>query len=184
MFRTAYRTQLDLTALAATKANIMISLNGFILSVLTLSGPFVLVAEPAFTVPIAVFLATCLASIIFAVLAARPRLLRTGQSVEDFQQDRANILVFEQFSVLNQDEHLKAMTGLMRNNSRIYKNMTRQLYHLGITADRKFRFLSISYAAFLSGLTISTLLLLTIGLLHNTPDLVTILGQMRMRFGG
>ena len=55
MFRTAYRAQLDLTALGATKANIMISLNGLILSVLTLSGPFVLVAEPMFTAPIAVF---------------------------------------------------------------------------------------------------------------------------------
>ena len=93
VFRSSYRTQLDLTALAATKANIMISLNGFILSVLTLSGPFVLVAEPMFTVPIAIFLTTCLASIIFAVLAARPRLFQRKHTPEDFAADRANVLV-------------------------------------------------------------------------------------------
>lgn len=184
MFRTAYRTHLDLTALAATKANIMISLNGFILSVLTLSGPFVLMSEPLFTIPIAVFLGTCLTSIIFAVLAAQPRLVGTKQSLSDFENDRANILIFEQFSALDEGEHLKAMKGLMRDNSRIYKNMSRQLYFLGTTADRKFRFLRISYAAFLVGLTVSTLLLLAIGLLHNTPDLGTILGQMRLRFAG
>jgi hypothetical protein len=184
MFRTAYRTHLDLTALAATKANIMISLNGFILSVLTLSGPFVLMSEPLFTIPIAVFLATCLTSIIFAVLAAQPRLMRTRQSLADFENDRANILVFEQFSALDEGEHLQAMKGLMGDNSRIYEHMTRQIYFLGTTADRKFRFLSVSYAAFLVGLTISTVLLLAIGLLHNTPDLATLLGQMRLRFAG
>lgn len=112
IFRTAYRAQLDLTALAATKANIMISLNGLILSVLTLSGPFVLVAEPMFTAPIAVFLTTCLTSIIFAVLAAQPRFDKRRSNLEDFKNDNANILVFEQFSSLNMLEHTQVMTRM------------------------------------------------------------------------
>ena len=181
MFRSSYRTQLDLTALAATKANIMISLNGFILSVLTLSGPFVLVAEPLFTVPIAVFLATCLISIIFAVLAAQPRRLKSRPTVDDFKKDRANLLVFEEFSVLTEQEHLKAMMGLMHNNTRIYKNMTRQIYMLGNMANSKFRMLSVSYTAFLVGLTVSTVMLLAIGFFHHTPDLASIFNQIKLR---
>ena len=181
MFRTAYRTQLDLTSLAATKANIMISLNGLILSVLTLSGPFVLVAEPAFTVPIAVFLATCLASIIFAVLAAQPKRVKKKNTLEDFKKDDANILIFEEFSSLNITEHSKAMAGLMRNNKRIYKNMSRQLYKLGIDADRKFRLLKLSYMAFLFGLTASTLILLTVGMFYNTHGLTEIMTSLQTR---
>ncbi|MCB1894425.1 MAG: hypothetical protein H6945_14970 [Zoogloeaceae bacterium] len=185
LFRSSYRTQLDLTALAATKANIMISLNGFILSVLTLSGPFVLVAEPMFTVPIAIFLATCLASIIFAVLAARPRLFQTRRSPEDFASDRANLLVFEEFSSLTEEQHTAAMLDLLRDNGRIYRNMSRQIYFLGTMANRKFRMLSLSYAIFLSGLTLSTLLLLAIGFFHNTADFATLLGQVQTgRVGG
>ena len=180
LFRSSYRTQLDLTALAATKANIMISLNGFILSVLTLSGPFVLVAEPMFTVPIAIFLTTCLASIIFAVLAARPRLFQRKHTPEDFAADRANVLVFEDFSSLTEEEHSEAMLGLLRDNGRIYRNMSRQLYFLGTMANRKFRMLSLSYAIFLSGLTLSTLLLLGIGFFHHTPDFATLLGQIQL----
>lgn len=187
MFRSSYRTQLDLTALAATKANIMISLNGFILSVLTLSGPFVLVAEPLFTIPIAIFLTTCLASIIFAVLAARPRLRQKRFSQEDFDQDRANLLVFEDFSSLEREEHLESTMKLLQNNTRIYRNMTRQIYFLGTMANCKFRMLSVSYAAFLGGLTISTLALLAIGFFHHTPDLSGLLGQIQLgrlgRFG-
>ena len=181
MFRTAYRAQLDLMALAATKANIMISLNGLILSVLTLSGPFVLVAEPMFTAPIAVFLATCLTSIIFAVLAAQPRFDKRRSSLDDFKTDKANILVFEQFSSLNIAEHTQVMTNMLRNHKRIYKNMSRQLYKLGIDADRKFRLLKLSYASFLAGLTVSTLMLLAVGMLFHLNGLDEILASLQSR---
>ena len=181
IFRTAYRAQLDLTALAATKANIMISLNGLILSVLTLSGPFVLVAEPMFTAPIAVFLTTCLTSIIFAVLAAQPRFDKRRSKLKDFNNDSANILVFEQFSSLNMLEHTQVMTRMLGDNKRIYKNMTRQLYKLGIDADRKYRFLKLSYTAFLAGLTASTLMLLVVGMLFHTQDFSEILTSLQSR---
>jgi len=181
IFRTAYRAQLDLTALAAIKANIMISLNGLILSVLTLSGPFVLVAEPMFTAPIAVFLTTCLTSIIFAVLAAQPRFDKRRSKLKDFNNDSANILVFEQFSSLNMLEHTQVMTRMLGDNKRIYKNMTRQLYKLGIDADRKYRFLKLSYTAFLAGLTASTLMLLVVGMLFHTQDFNEIMTSLQSR---
>ena len=179
MFRTAYRAQLDLTALAATKANIMISLNGLILSVLTLSGPFVLVAEPVFTVPVAVFLATALTSIMFAVLAAQPRRAKRKGTLEDFKQDRANILVFEQFSALSMAEHSSVIGGLLRDKKRIYANMSRQLYLLGIDADRKFRLLKRSYTTFLLGLTLSTVTLMVVGMLYHTSDMGEMLSSMQ-----
>jgi hypothetical protein len=181
MFRTAYRAQLDLTALSATKANIMISLNGLILSVLTLSGPFVLVAEPMFTMPIAVFLLTCLASIIFAVLAAQPRFTESKNTIENFKNDEANILVFEQFSSLDITEHSEIMNDVMNNNKRIYTNMSRQLYQLGIDAHRKFRFLKLSYTSFLIGLTVSTLMLLAVGLIYHTHDMSEIMASLQNR---
>lgn len=184
MFRSAYRAQLDLTALAATKANIMISLNGLILSVLTLSGPFVLVAEPMFTAPIAVFLATCLASIIFAVLAAQPHFTKSKSTIDEFKKDKANILVFDQFSSLDIDEHSNVMTGLLRNNKRVYKNMSRQLYLLGIDAHRKYGLLKCSYMAFLIGLTVSTLMLLAVGLLYQTHDMNDIMTSLQSRAFG
>ena len=51
MFRNALRTELDLIALAATKANIMISLNGIIISALMISGAFIFVSSAAFLPP-------------------------------------------------------------------------------------------------------------------------------------
>ncbi|MBE9564802.1 MAG: hypothetical protein IMF17_06110, partial [Proteobacteria bacterium] len=72
MFRNAYRAQLDLIALAATKANIMISLNGFIVSVLLVSGSLIYENSPEFIIPTAIFLLTSAASIYFALSSATP----------------------------------------------------------------------------------------------------------------
>ncbi len=52
LLRNSYRAHLDLIALAATKANIMISINGLILSFLFISEAFVMSAEPLLEIPI------------------------------------------------------------------------------------------------------------------------------------
>jgi len=167
MFRNSYRAQLELISLSATKANIMISLNGIILSALTISGPFILVQEPLFSIPLGIFTATCLLAIIFAVLAARPQLVKTKPTLEDFQKDIANPLVFEEYAKLSADEHLSVMQDMMLDNRRVYDNMSRQLYHLGKTANHKFKLLHIAYSIFMGGLTLSTITLLVIGAMYN-----------------
>ena len=68
MFRNAFRTEMELLALAATKANIMISLNGFIVSALMVSGAFIFSSSPEFLVPAGIFMLTAAASIVCALL--------------------------------------------------------------------------------------------------------------------
>ena len=77
MYRNAYRAELDLIALAATKANIMISLNGFIISALMISGGFIYASSPLFLLPATVFLFTSALSVYFALLAASPERIGT-----------------------------------------------------------------------------------------------------------
>ena len=72
MFRNATRSELELIALAATKANIMISLNGLIISALMISGAFIFAQTAAFLLPAGVFMLTAAASIIFALHPPSP----------------------------------------------------------------------------------------------------------------
>ena len=72
MFRNAVRAEMDLIALAATKANIMISLNGLIISALMISGAFIFANSAVFLLPAGVFMATAAVSIVFALMAASP----------------------------------------------------------------------------------------------------------------
>ena len=172
MFRNAYRAQLDLTALAATKANIMISVNGFILSVLLFSGAYFIVSQPRFLIPTGIFLLTCMISIIFAVLAARPKMVESNRTVEDFRTDKANVLVFEEFAQLSKEQFMDIMLELLKDNDRIYKNMAGQMYFLGKNADRKFRLLHISYGAFILGLFLCFISLLIVGTSLDLPEFI------------
>ena len=99
MFRNAFRTEMELLALAATKANIMISLNGFIVSALMVSGAFIFSSSPEFLVPAGIFMLTAAASIVCALLSASPervgRLQATWRWLKDVFRRKARLRDFK-----------------------------------------------------------------------------------------
>ncbi len=182
MFRNAYRAELDIIALAATKANIMISLNGFIISALMISGTFIFVTSKAFLLPVGIFLFTSSLSIVFALLAASPERIDTfgavwkwvkavyrrearlgelqnfvmcGNMSED--RDEFNLLIYSDRSCMDRQKYWVHMKELLRNQNDIYQKMSDQLYWLGLMANRKFKLLNISYTIFRWGLTATIL---------------------------
>lgn len=182
MFRNALRAELDLIALAATKANIMISLNGIIISALMISGAFIFVSSAAFLVPAGMFMFTAAASIFFAILAASPEkshyLAGFFNWFKDFVRRRAafnelsnylhranqsnndsdiNLLINKDRMQLSREEYWGRMQTLMRNRDETYHAMSDQLYWLGQIAARNFKMLSISYSIFRWGMLASVL---------------------------
>ncbi len=162
MFRSSYRAQLDMIALAATKSNIMISLNGLLVSILLLSGVYFMSTEKLLLVPVALLLLTCTVAIIFAVLSARPDVDKRDLTLEDFTSDEADILVFEQFSKLTSEEFDSVMWDMLADQERIYHNMISHIYYMGCIADKKFALLHISYNSFMIGLVFSVSSLIAI----------------------
>lgn len=138
----------------------MISLNDLLVSILLIFGTYFLNIEPMLIVPLAAFLLTRTVAIVFAVLAARPVIDNKKQTLEDFRNDAADLLVFEQFAKLPREEYLDAMQEMARSNDRIYNNMIVHIHGMGQTANHKFTRLYISYSSFMIGLVISVLLLL------------------------
>ena len=197
MFRNAVRAELDIIALAATKANIMISLNGFIISALMISGAFLFNTSPGFLIPAAVFLVTSAASIVFALLAASPERADLAASIRDWLRDVSartarlrdlrryvmqgrdaargddlNLLIYEDRVRMTREEHWDRMQALLRDRDDIYRKMTDQLYWLGQMANHKFKLLNVSYTVFRWGLLASVLVFLgTRGLFGLFPGL-------------
>ena len=158
MFRTSYRVNMDLSALADTKANIMISINGIIISIIIASISPKIDTNPWLLIPTAVLLFACLISIVYAVLSARPRITSGIISLDDVRRDKANILFFGQFTSLSQPDFVTGMSELIAEPDRLYQNMIRDIYGLGSVLQRKFRLLRVSYTVFMFGLTIGILL--------------------------
>ena len=157
LFRNSYRAHLDLIALATTKANIMISINGLILSFLFISEAFVMTSEPLLEIPTVIFLLTCFLSMAFAILAALPARRKGDWNGMDFTQDRASLLIFEDYTVLEEGDYVGYMRELLKDSTRIYDNMAKQLYFLGTHANSKMKRLQVSYSIFITGLGLSIL---------------------------
>ena len=97
MFRTAYRTHLELSTLADTKANIMISINGIIISIIVATVSSTVADNASLLLPAAVLLLTCMGSLVFAILAARPRISSEVVDPEELRSGKRNILFFGNF---------------------------------------------------------------------------------------
>ena len=162
MFRTSYRTHLDLSALADNKANIMISINGIIMSILLASIYPRIMENRWLLLPTTVLLVGCLISMIYAVLSARPRVTRNPVTLDDVRAGKANILFFGNFISLEEDEYVEGMKELIQDPDRAYGSMSRDIYGLGGVLERKYRLLRASYTVFMFGLIAGVVLFLTV----------------------
>jgi hypothetical protein len=158
-FRNGYRAQLELTQLADNKANIMITINGVMMSVVivssgVLSGQQLWLLGPAF-----VLLLTCLASTVYAVLAARPQIDsgRHGAEVtgDDVRNGRGILLFFGNFTQISEEDYVALMLETLKDKTRVYSQMAHHIYRMGEGLRRKFRLLHMSYTVFIIGLSLS-----------------------------
>jgi hypothetical protein len=157
MFRTSYRVHMDLSSLADTKANIMISINGLIISITIASISPKIDANPWLLIPTSILLLACLASMVSAILAARPRVNSSIIDLESFKRKKGNLLFFGHYTSLEEDDFVDGMTDLMENQEAIYYNMIRDIYGIGSVLETKFRLLQRAYTTFMWGLTMGIL---------------------------
>ena len=159
-FRAVYRNHINLSAIADNKANIMISVNSILISVLItfLSYRNIAETQPAILLPVVIFLVTGLSSLIFAVLSARPKV--TNSNADNVQKPTTGLAFFGSFVHLDRDAFTEAVDDMFQSSNQLYTNMVQDLYHLGKVLDKKYRYLSIAYNIFMVGLIVTVVLFL------------------------
>ncbi len=168
MFRTSYRVHQDLVGIADTKANIMISVNGLIISIILAAVPPRIGGLPLLVLPTSILLVGCVVALVYAVLAARPRVSNTPMTLEDIARNDANILFFGNFVNLSEAEFVEGMRDLMMTQDHLYVNMVRDLYGLGQVLKTKFRLLRVSYNVFMVALVVGVGLFVLVFVLDAT----------------
>jgi predicted metal-dependent HD superfamily phosphohydrolase len=189
LYRSTFRNHINLSSIADGKANMMISINAIILSVIiTLSGAgFSFANQPnvdylRYTIPVLILLMGSLISVIFAILSARPKVTQRTAQQEAAQQDaarpeaaqqeaaqdqQANLLYFGNFLGVSRAEFVRYLNSLKVDQDLLYDNMADDLYNLGLVLRRKYKMLSISYNVFMGGLVLSVLAFMVIFLYTN-----------------
>ncbi len=157
MLRSAYRVQMELTALADNKANMMTSINGIIISVIIAAVAPKLDTNPWLLIPSTVILVGTLISIVFSILAARPRVNTAPITLEDLEHSEGNLLFFGNFANLDKYHFTQGMLKLMADREVMYETMIHNLHDLGLVLKKKFALLKIAYNAFMAALVAGVL---------------------------
>lgn len=158
MYRNAYRTHVNLSAIADNKANIMLSVNAIILSIVVSSLVPRLISDNSFLLPTISLLTTCLLAIVYATLSTKPKVTEGIFTREDIMNRKSNLLFFGNFYKMPLEDFHWGMMEMIKDQDFLYTSMTRDLYFLGKVLAKKYRYLSICYTIFMIGLIVSVIL--------------------------
>lgn len=171
LFRVTYRTQVNLIRIADNKANMIMGINAMIITILMgiISSSMIFSAEGLngdllLIVPVILIMLTALLTAIYAIRAAKPRLIRLRQATSD-ETSKKSLLFFENIWDLSTDEYISKMEALLESPQDIYQNMIIDIHNQARVLHRKYHLLRIAYVIFMIGYVISILSFLLLWLL-------------------
>lgn len=159
MFRVTMRNHLKLSDIADTKANILLSVNAIIIS-LVLANLIPKLDNPTndyLIYPTAIFILFSIVSMILSILATRPNVTSGEFSKEDVQKKRVNLLFFGNFHKMELSDYEWAIQELIKDKKYVYTSLTKDLYFLGVVLDRKYKLLRWTYTIFMIGMILSVI---------------------------
>jgi hypothetical protein len=145
LIRTAQQHHVQLSAMADTKASILITVSSIVLTIaLSRSG------DPQLRSALLTLAFSCLLSLVLAVIAVLPSFSK--------QKGRRNLLFFGHFAEMSEDEFMFAVEQILMSDQSVYEAAIRDLYSLGVYLyKKKYRFLRYAYVALLTGFILATI---------------------------
>jgi len=159
MFRVTLKNHITLSNIADTKANILLSVNAIIVS-LVLSNLVSKLDNPSneyLIWPTEIFVLFTVISIILSILATRPNVTSGKFTKEDVANKKVNLLFFGNFHKMSLQDFEWAMGEMMKDRDYLYSSMKKDLYFLGKVLDRKYKILRLTYAVFMIGIIVSVI---------------------------
>ncbi|MFH4964861.1 Pycsar system effector family protein [Gaetbulibacter sp. M235] len=159
MFRVTLRNHITLSNIADTKANILLSVNAIIVS-LVLSNLIPKLDNPSnhyLIYPTVIFTLFTITAMILSVLATRPNVTSGKFTKEDVENKKVNLLFFGNFHKMKLDDFEWAIRELMKDKDYLYNSMSKDLYFLGLVLNKKYKILRITYTVFMIGIIVSVI---------------------------
>ncbi len=154
MFRLTSRNHLRLSSMADSKANILISINSIIISIIISGLIKTLDNHPYLVIPTYMTLAINVVTIIFAIIVLRPNVTKGKFTRKDIEERKTNLLFFGNFHGMNRDDYRWGMLEMMSDSKYLYSSLIDDIYFLGKVLGRKYKYLRWSYNIFMYGIII------------------------------
>ena len=177
MLRLTSENHMRLSEMADNKANILISVNAIIISVILTVLIRKIEVDRHLAIPTMIFLATALTTIVISILATRPKITKGNFTREDVMNRKTNLLFFGNFFKSALEEYRWGMSTMMRDPEYLYGTLVDDIYFLGKVLGRKYRLVRIAYSVFMIGLIVSAFAFIVAIIFNKTaPSTVIIEG--------
>ena len=164
VFRIVAQSQNNLSQMADSKSNILISVNAIILSIMISSVFDKLKTDTYLQIPFTILVTICVVSMVFSILATRPTVTSGKFTKEDIADKKTNLLFFGNFHKMGYADYDWGMTELLADKNYLYSSMIKDTYFLGVVLAKKYKYLRIAYNIFMFGL-IAAMIAFTIAFL-------------------
>lgn len=157
MFRITASNSQRLSDMADNKANILLTVNSIILSLVVSVLLRSLDKNPHLIIPTIILMTVVVTVMVFAILSTIPKIppgYFTEQQVED---KSVNLLFFGNFYKMPHDIYKESMDKAMEDSEFLYAMLTKDVYAQGVVLGRKYKLLRYGYGIFMFGLIISVL---------------------------
>jgi predicted metal-dependent HD superfamily phosphohydrolase len=178
MLRLTSENHMRLSEMADNKANILISVNAIIISVILSVLIRKIEVDKHLAIPTFIFLASALTTIVISILATRPKITNGNFTREDILNRKTNLLFFGNFFKSELEEYKWGMSTMMKDPEYLYGALVDDIYFLGKVLGRKYRLVRLAYGVFMIGIIVSAFAFIVAILFHDsTPSTVIIEGS-------
>jgi predicted metal-dependent HD superfamily phosphohydrolase len=157
MFRITSGNNQKLSDMADNKAQILITVNSIILSVV-ISSLFKELEESNYlNYPTFGLLMISVATIVISILATRPKIPEGKFTEDDLETKKVNLLFFGNFYNNSLEEYTNGMKKVMVDKEFLYETLIKDVYFQGVILGKKYHLLRLAYNVFMFGLIICVL---------------------------
>lgn len=157
MFRITSANNQRLSDMADNKAQLLITVNSIILSLIVSLLLRRLEDNAYLIVPTFILLLVSLSCIVFSILATRPSIPKGVFTKEDVDSKRVNLVFFGNFYKMPLEEYHHSMEKVMGDRDFLYGTLIKDVYSQGVVLGRKYKLIRIAYNIFMFGLITSVL---------------------------
>jgi HD superfamily phosphodiesterase len=157
MLRLTSENHMKLSDMADGKANILISVNAIIISVILSVLLRRLSIDTYLTIPTILFLGFSVVTIVVSILATRPKVSEGRFNDQDIIDKKTNLMFFGNFYKTSMPDYERAMAKMMVDPTYLYNSLVRDIYHLGVVVGRKYRLIRLAYNIFMIGIIVSVI---------------------------
>lgn len=155
-FRLASKNLYARLQIVDTKANILITANAIIISMVLGTLYTKLDDDPHLIYAVTGLVVTNVLSIAFAILATIPPSWQKKNS--KINLDSVDLMTFEDFSDMKLSDYADSVMQTMADGKTLYPSIIKDIHELGVKLAKKYQLIRTSYLVFLYGIIISIIL--------------------------